>query len=212
MRRSRPTIVTVIALLNLVIGAIGLLFSAGMLIMLLTIGGERAVNRMVVTPQVEEMQRKSTGFANDDIYAYREEHLPVYDTFQGVMTAVQLLVCVLMMVCGVGLLRMAPWARRWTIVYAILDLLAQAIPLGFFVLFVFPVLDAFFAGIETKNTQMEISQQFTQISWKFGYVAITGFWMIYPMVVLMLMLRPSMAQAFQAASEANKVGTEPAQG
>jgi hypothetical protein len=191
-------VVLVIAILNLIIGSLGILSSLAFSLLMLG-GGERALSSQVVSADLQKMQKETNGYTNDELYAYREAHLPAYELTQDIKVVVDLIANLLLITGAVGLLRMTWWSRPVTLFYAGFDLLMQAAVLMLVIVFLFPVIDGFFESMAPSidSQQKQIAAQFAQMFWKLGYAAGTGIWMAYPLLVLVIMFLPSVRLAFR---------------
>jgi hypothetical protein len=110
MHGPRPTVVLVFAVLNIVFGSLGLLIAG--------CGGvlQLFVNRLAASDTAR------AGVLKDmvDVSEKMKAQVPAYTLVSMISVAVLLGLTILMIVGGIGLLRMKPWARRATILWACL--------------------------------------------------------------------------------------------
>jgi hypothetical protein len=196
MPKQRPASVLVIAILNIIGGGLGLLGTVcsggGQLLG----GGKMFTGSTTAAPpgkqqeftEFEEYQKRAEKFLN--------EELPGGPALKYGEMSVGLVLSVLMLVSGIGLLSMQSWARVLAILYAILSILHHLASLIFAVGFTLPAARDFFAkkppGNEMINTFASIMEIILIVSVVVGFLFI-----IYPIVVLILMLRPYVVAAFR---------------
>src|SRR5262249_9467287 len=118
MRPKRPTPVLVIAILHFIGGGIGLMGTICGGVLLLA-GGNKMLSGMGGgSPQARMQIDYET-----DKDRYLGQHLPSYNAFQGVNLVASGALGVMMVVSGIGLLGLRPWARTLSLVYAGLSIL-----------------------------------------------------------------------------------------
>lgn len=107
MRRHRPTVVLVMAILNMVFGSLGLAcylcFGVGLAALLGLMSSMPAKDKAALTDMVSSM----------------DDALPSYKYVMIGTLVLSLLMTSWLIVCGIGLLGMKPWARWGSVFYAI---------------------------------------------------------------------------------------------
>src|SRR2546428_12207469 len=120
MQPRRPTSVLVIAIFHFILGGLGLLLGviglAGSLMVYATLASApppppSATGPAAVTPAAQ--------------YQYLDAHLPYWKEVDLTSAAVSLVLSALMVVAGVGLLKMKPWGRTLSLVYGVGSILYQ---------------------------------------------------------------------------------------
>jgi hypothetical protein len=124
------------------------------------------------------------------------EHVPHYQA--GVIAGlVALLVLgILLVTAGVGLIYMRPWARTLSLVYAPLSILNRVGNFVYWIVLLAPAMKAFYQQMARSNSGLDptilIADKFIYLSLILGLVVV-----VYPVVVLVVLLRPSVAAAFR---------------
>jgi hypothetical protein len=187
MERTRPTSVTVIAILNLVFGGLSLLLliCGGAM----TLGGGGKGMGGQADPKVEQLQK--------DLEAAQRQRFPASDAFSYGNIGLELIVCGLLIVSGIGLLRLQSWGRLLSLIYPPLSLLEKVISLVWIGTVWIPAVQEVvppFKGTATPEQQrvatiMEMTP--------YGAGIVTLLTAIYPIIVLVIMLRPAVAAAFR---------------
>jgi hypothetical protein len=185
MPRHRPTSVLIIAVLHLV-GAAFLLLGA--------ICG--AVGQAV-------MANMKSPAGGPDIFAQQKamvDAIPGYAAFNYAQMAVSLVVGILLVVAGVGLLSMKPWARTLSIVYAVISILNHIVELGYQFGVVVPNMDAamqkMFEGDPNLKAAGANLGGFGTASAVVGALFGAAF-IAYPIAVWIVMTRPAVVAAFR---------------
>jgi hypothetical protein len=184
MPRKRPTAVLVIAILNFVVAGLG------------------ACTLVLQTPALQA-QFKKMAQAGDARQAQAQEQMerelekiPGYHTYQAVEVGRYVLFTVMLIAGGVGLLLMQPWGRSVCIAYAVLSILHKIGTGIYSVLVIVPALEPLFAQLGKQDPQQA---QVARIGGMIGAVGAICVGAIYPIIVLIFMLLPSIAAAFRAA-------------
>jgi hypothetical protein len=107
-----------------------------------------------------------------------------------------LLLSILLIVSGIGLLRMQSWGRIMALVYGTVSILSHIAVLVCMVMVSVPVAQAFAEKMAAKGEQEKMMASLMQFGVYMG-MAVPIISMIYPAIVLILMLRPSVAAAFR---------------
>jgi len=187
MQPKRPTSVTVIAILHFVFGGLGLLMDTCTGAMLAA-GGTGMFARAGQAGRPQELLQ--------DMTRYVEENTPAAQAAQYGELAVDLVISILMIISGVGLLQMRSWGRALSIVYAVLSILLKLVIAVYAVAFRIPAVNEFIS----QHPNLKPDEALVLSYGKLGAVAGPIFdvlFMIYPIVVLVIMLRPSIAAAFR---------------
>jgi hypothetical protein len=128
------------------------------------------------------------------------DNVPGYFAVQATGTGIGLVFDVMLLSAGFGLLKRQPWARRLSIAYAALSILTKLGLLVYQFALVNPVSEQLLAQQAAKMENAAERAQFQQFSpialhaGAFGLVIM----MVYPAIVLIVMLLPSVAAYFRA--------------
>src|SRR5262249_38516438 len=102
---------------------------------------------------------------------------------------------VLMVAAGVGLLKMMPWARTLSIIYAILSILSRVATAIYTIGYVLPATNAAMETLLQGNAQLAAAlSTFKAIT--YAIFVISQVFIIYPLFVLIVMFLPSVRRAF----------------
>ena len=193
MQRTRPASVTVIAILNLVFGGLWLLCglgslgmqASGMQQMFANMGNVNPGNNPKLAKQ-EEIRKEIMEFsqkagARPSEYAAHVQYV---------------VLAILLIVSGIGLLKTAPWGRALALVYAALSIVSN---LALIVLILLTDIPAVHEFADKLATQGQEAQMIANVMKFFAYFAVVLplLSLIYPAIVAILMLRPSVAAAFR---------------
>ena len=122
--------------------------------------------------------------------------LPANRLFTTVSLVSWLVTATLLIVSGIGLLRVAPWARRLAITYAVLSAVLTVVNLVYEVMVrspaVLEALDQIQPSTAEEQSMLSMVRTISQIGPVFGCVTL-----IYPIVVLVVRTRPSVRAAFR---------------
>jgi hypothetical protein len=166
---KRPTVVTVFAILNLVFGGLGIL-------------GTPLALLMFYLPQ-------RPGAPPDLMTKLLKENETARYWFLG-SGVVAMVAAAVLLVAGLGLLKMKPWGRRVSIGYAVFAIVMNVVgAVANYVLLVVPLMEA--AG---KAGGL---QAFAAMIMGVSFLAGSVMGMVYPIVLLVFMTRPPVVQAFQ---------------
>jgi len=199
MPQTRPPAVTVIAILNLVFGALWLLCglaslgmqASGMQNMFMNMGNVNPGNNPQLAKQ-EEIRKQVMEFSgkmNSSPLEYAS-HLQY------------IVLSALLIISGIGLLKMAPWGRALALLYATLSILSNlALVIMMFVVSV-PLVQEFADKLATQGQEAQMMAFFMKFGVYVG-IALPAASLIYPAIVLILLLRPPVAAAFRSESVAS---------
>jgi hypothetical protein len=186
MPQKKPTSVVVIAILQLVFGILGLLGVA--------------LNLSGAGKQLNAMNQQNQPIKPEQLEEKVAAKIPHYQLIQNVSMGISGVLCLLMILSGIGLLGLHSWARLLAIFYGILSIL---ITLGS-ALYSFAVVGPAYAEIGDEVTRQggPEAQMLGTILKFTGYIAagcglVT---IIYPLIVLLIMFRPAVRAAFRGES------------
>src|SRR5262249_8465194 len=182
MRRERPTVVTVMAILNFIFGGIWLVMLAcSGLILLVASSLVGSLPRMPNAPDPTEQM------------TVMYERIPGFVAFTVVSLTLGVVVCLLLIVSGVGLLKMRPWGRWLCVAYACLSILYTLMGTVFTLAFYNPVMAEYQQELPRKYpAAVATSPGVLNAVSVVGAVA----YLVYPVVILIVMFLPSVAAAF----------------
>lgn len=108
----------------------------------------------------------------------------------------------LLLLAGIGLLRMQRWGRTASISYGVLKIIHCIANLVFLLVFVVPVINSGMEEIvrslpQVRGQDVQGFVSFMNIFVPLAYVVLPLLMMIYPFIVLVVMLWPSVARAFK---------------
>jgi len=193
MRQTRPASVTVIAILNLVFGALWLLCglgslgmqASGMQSMFMNMGNVNPTNNPQIAKQ-EEIRKQVMEFS------WKMNSSPI----EYASHAQYIVLSILLIISGIGLLKMAPWGRTLSFVYATLSILSNLALIVMTFMVSVPLVQEFADKLSTQGQEAQVMATFMKIGVYFGII-LPVVSMIYPAIVLILLLRPSVAAAFR---------------
>ncbi len=188
MPRQRTTPILVLAILHLVGGGLGLFFS------LCGCGGLVMSNALSsVTPTFPTRPGQPPPPPNAaQIMQYYDDHVPGYRAFTIGNIALSLLLDLLLIAGGIGLLKMQPWARWLSLVYAPLSILYHLASFLYSLILVMPATDKLYA----QNPALAAMSSFITFASGIG-VFFALLIVIYPIAVIVILLLPSTSAAFR---------------
>jgi hypothetical protein len=199
MLRKRPASFTVFAVLCIVFGSLGLLCDV------IGLAGQAASQALT------DMQPKGKpGQINQaELQKELQEKLPAYQAYQWGTMTLSLVLHLLLLVTGIGLLKMQPWSRFACIAYSFLTILIQLGVLIYTLAFITPVMDDVLNRMfKEQNTPITVP------AWALNLGAIFGslLGMTFAIILLIFALRPAMAQQLAMAGQPEgDVGRQDAQ-
>jgi hypothetical protein len=176
---NRPVAVLVMAILNIVFGAIGCLLNGCCLCSLPLLPNLAAASKNAPNPDLE-------------VLAAAYQDLPLWRASTLGMAGLDLALAALLLIAGIGLIAMRPWGRITSILYGFLRGLTEILGIAFWILYLEP------AG---QNWQSAYKQQHPNASKLFG----TGFStqyingalaVAYAIALLVVMSLPHVKAAF----------------
>ncbi|MHB1422959.1 MAG: hypothetical protein ACYC3I_07155 [Gemmataceae bacterium] len=194
MRRQLTTPILVLAILHLVGGGLGFLGS------ICTCGGLFVVNSlssftpptMAARPGQPPPPPMPPG--PDEVMKYMNEHVPGYRAFTIGALAVDFLMDLMLLAAGIGLLKMQPWARWLSLVYAPISILVHVSSFVYQIIWAMPATNALYSKVAMPGGLSSIMTVSTGIGVFLNLLII-----IYPIAVLIILLLPSTAAAFRGA-------------
>jgi hypothetical protein len=195
MVRERPTGILVLAILHIVGGAFGLFGSCYAIALMAA-----ATTSPATTPSTFATPQGGAGAPKgppappsaSEIMKYYEDHVPGYKAFTFAALAASTVLDVMLITGGIGLLRMQPWARMLSIVYAPLSILFHIVSFVYQLVYVVPATHELFSKHTNLGPMAPIMEASATIGAFLGQVV-----MIYPIVVLVMMLRRKTVAAFR---------------
>jgi len=188
--RERPLPILPIAVLHFVFGGFGLLCGICGGVMLLS-GGQTWMAQTsggYNSPKVKRMQ--------DDIQKTMDDVPASHAAQIGSFTA-DLAISITMIVSGIGLLQLRPWGRLLSIVYAVASIVLKIFGAIYAMAFTIPAL---YGYLDTHPATVP-EEQFAFTMMRMVTIAppvVQVLSMIYPIIVLIIMFRPSVVEAFRA--------------
>ena len=170
---QRPTAVTVFGILNIVFAAFGI-FGAMASVMLFVAMGHESQN-----PAVQALQNN-----------------PGYAMYMKLSALLGIVVCAALLAAGIGLLKLQPWARMLSIAYGIFGLVS--VPVNSVLSFLFitrPMLE------QMQQHGSDAAAKGAAVGGLVGGMAGGCLGIIYPLLLLIFMLRPKIAAAFKPSVE-----------
>jgi hypothetical protein len=204
-QKQRPVVVMVVAILQIVIGGLWLVIDIGQMGMHLT-GADQALGK-AFTPKTAPAGQ---AIEPTDANAYMEEHIPHYTAYMWSHFVLDTTLSTLMILSGVGLLRMKRWGRRLAFVYAAYSILLRILTVTYGFMFVIPVTLALMESEQDKAIAQMPPQQQQAAQRTLGTVKtvmrvmLYGIQLgqlvviIYPILVVILLTRKSVNEAFAA--------------
>jgi hypothetical protein len=189
MARYRPTAVLVLAILHFVGGGLGLvgdLVGIAMQAMSANQAGAAPGPNQPVTAQ---------NFGAG-LNRYVEEKVPSYQALTFAQLAFGLVLDVVLLVGGVGLLNMRPYGRTVSLGYAVLSILARLFGIVYGLAVVLPVTNEYLDKVVQQNPGMSAVVTGGRVGGVIGLL-VGAVFILYPIAVLIVLLRPRVAAAFR---------------
>jgi hypothetical protein len=205
MPASRPTSVTVMAIFHIIIGGLGL---AGDLCTLVLMGsGGQSFLMSLGGPEQQKLQEKLLG---------QLETLPYYQVYKIGNAVTSIVFSIALLAAGIALLRMKSWGRTLSLVYAVFSILTKVLLAYYTAVYFAP---AYVEGMRTMMQEQEkkleeqqkpgqkidpqVQQKAAAVRDMTLYVMQIGMnimpyvQMIYPLVTLLVLGRPSVGRALR---------------
>jgi hypothetical protein len=189
----RPTSVTVIAILNLVFGTLGLIgglcSGVGQVISAANIvpqppPGPRAA-RTQIPPDFAERQQR-----------FLEQEIPFYKVTTMTIIALGFPLSAMLIAAGIGLLGMRRRARKLSLIYGIVSIVYQVAGFAYTLTLQLPAMNTFFRQLEKEIPGSAQSVMFLRLILWFT-LALVPIGLIYPIVVLVVLTRRKVVAAFE---------------
>jgi hypothetical protein len=194
MRRIRTTPILVIAILHLTGGTVGLLSSictCGSLLIVDSFSSLMPAPPTFPTRPGQPSPLLTPPNANE-VMKYLNDNVPGFRAFTIGGLAISFLLDILLLSAGIGLLKMQPWARWLSLVYAAISILFRVGSFIYQLGWVLPATQALYAKFMAATGLSSLMI----ISSGAGAVG-TLLVVIYPIAVIIVMLLPSTAAAFR---------------
>jgi hypothetical protein len=195
MRPYRPSSVLVLAVFHFILGGLGILQS------FVAIGVTLLASTMNKAPAAAAgpLAGGQAPISAAAQYQYLDAHLPYWKEADIGFGVLYLVISVLMIAAGAGLVLMKPWGRLLSLVYGVSSILTQTVRMIYLFAIFLPVMLAFYDTM-LRSGAGGGPPPGVVAGMKFGVVigmcvAFLGY--IYPILVLILLLRPSVAAAFR---------------
>lgn len=200
MPNYRPTPVLVIAILHLVGGGLGLIFSlcgcAG-----LFMGSALSSMTLPTAPVRPGQPAPPPPPGPNEIMKFYNENVPGYQAFTIGAIVVSFLLDGMLLAAGIGLLNMRPWARGLSLAYAPISIVNRVFAFIYQLVFVMPATEKLYA----QNPVLAGMSSFMTITTGVGLV-VNLLFIIYPIAVLVILLMPSTAAAFRGQAPVRAEG------
>jgi hypothetical protein len=121
------------------------------------------------------------------------ERIPLYRAYSITNRVLSILFCILLVAAGLGLLAMQSWARWLSVAYAVLSILANLGVFVYTIAFFIPADHEAFRRVPPQSDQEQLAYNIANVVAPAGPCVM----MLYPAVVLVVMLLPSVGAAFR---------------
>lgn len=205
MARYRPQAVLVIAILHLVGGGLGLVSGICGGAMQLS-GAGQSFTGFTPPAQPGQKQPMSQAEMTKKMEEALERAVPGYKIAQYFELGSNVVLSSMMVAAGIGLLSMRSWARTLSIVYAILSILNHIWAVVWGVVFMMPGMNAMTAVMEEGMGPNAPKGMMSTIMTAGGILGVvfSALVTIYPIAVLIIMMRPHVVAAFRGEAPADK--------
>lgn len=191
MVRQRPTAILVFAILHIVGGSLGIFASCYTIAMLGASWGTAATSAPAPAAPQQGPAIPAPPSASE-IMRYYVDNVPGYGAFQFGGLGMSVLLDLLLLAGGIGLLKMQPWARVLSLIYAPLSILFHIVSFVYQLVLVVPATHDLFARNSSLGPLASLMEMFATLGVFASLLVI-----IYPIVVLVFMLRRSTAAALR---------------
>jgi hypothetical protein len=193
MPQKKPTSVVVIAVLQIVFGAIGACGAVSTLS-----GVAQSIQAMNPPPQNNAPGQPKV--SAQDVQKKFEQKIPNFDLIQKAEAGIGLAVSLVMIASGIGLLKLLPWGRMLAILYGFLSIALHIWALVFAFVFVMPAFNELTNDLSAQfGKDAALFAQIMQYS-VMAALVIGALTVIYPIIVLIIMFRPAVVAAFRGES------------
>jgi hypothetical protein len=136
----------------------------------------------------------------DRTAAFIAQESPATPIVQSVYLWLGLVCSVVLIGLGVAVIALRPWARLASILFALVDLARRGSDLVYALLVIYPVLHALALQETAVARSMEAKRYAAGLETSFFIrLAVAALFLVYPLAMLLVMLQPETARAFQAA-------------
>jgi len=198
MPKTRPTSILVVAIFHFIFGGLGL--TCG----LCGVIGQAAGGNKMFAGGGAGGQNKM----QEEMEVFMQQKNPHFKAAQYASIGANLVLSLFMVISGLGLLQMASWGRILSIIYGVLSIGHSLLGFLDYILFQMPVMKEFIAQYRPAPGQAgeaeKVALKVMDVILTFTAVMPLVF-MIYPIIVLVIMLRPKIAAAFRG----EKIAREP---
>jgi hypothetical protein len=186
MPAKRPALITVLGILNIVFGSMGLFGS-------LCCGPIGLASSSLMGQMKFPQQAGQPEIINPNAELDKN---PAYIAFQWASLAVSTLTGALLLTSGIAFLKMKTWGRIVGMIYAVIGILWAVVAWIVTQAYIFPVIEAMLKDMEEKvgkGNPFSGSPGLMKIIMSFGLV----FNFVYPIVVLIIMLLPAVKRGLE---------------
>src|SRR5258708_3178817 len=194
MARKRPTSLLVFGILHITFGTLSLLGAlCGGIYLLSGVQEQMAQTQNANAALTKDPQEIE--LAEYQLRALGAQHkAPFYDANLAGTSVLNVVLCTLLIVGGIGLIKVAPWARAVSLTYAVLSILSSVWAAIYNVFILLPAMNAFLdAEVQNAGPLLSMTIRITRLGIYVGPVMILLYF-IYPTLVLAWMLPPPTAQ------------------
>jgi hypothetical protein len=181
--------VLVIAILHLVFGGLGLLCTVCGGLMDLA-GAQKALAQAGDAQQQQMAQQQRRKEVTERVHM---ERIPLYQAYSVTNRVLSTLFCIVLVAAGIGLLLMQSWARWLSVGYAVLSILTNMGVFVYTIAFFIPADHEAFRRLPPQSDQEQLAYNIANVVAPAGPCVM----MLYPAVVLIVLLLPSVGAAFQ---------------
>ncbi len=189
--KKPPTSIKLVAVLQILFGALGLI---GAVTNLVSLAAGLQPGAFSTPSPSDPMAQAQKDFY--DGLARLQKNLPGGLAALYGQVGIEVLLSSLMLASGIGLLKLRPWARTLAIVYALASLLVKVVLPIYGVLYLIPAMNSLADELASKGHEHQV---FAFLARAAGYLQ--AFWpivlAIYPLLVLFFMLKASTRAAFR---------------
>ncbi len=190
--RNRPTALVVLGILNLVLGALGIvggLCGAASLAILPALGSAIPTPPQGPNP-FNEISRMYDG-------------IPGFYWISAFQIVVQVALAILLLVAGIGLLQMKPWSRSACFIYAAAMIVVTLLGTAFTAILVTPAVQKWSVEFQEKMRAQAGGQPVPAVPFMMNGPTSTFMtamssllWLAYPIALFIVLTRPSIKQVF----------------
>jgi hypothetical protein len=195
MPRKRPTAVLVVAILGLIGGSLDLLVTLFTAFQLA--GGTTG---FAMPGAAQPGGAKGPQELANRMTKQLEEAVPAQKIITPVTLGVSLVLDLLLLAGGIGLLNMKRWGRSAYLVYAPLSIISRLFGVVFELVFVVPAMSAIVQQEVQRDPNLRAIGSVMEMGLVVGLL-LGSLFIAFPIVVLIILLRPSIAAAFRSGAE-----------